>query len=151
MSILKTVIFCARQDIPLSGHRDDTKYLNVEHCNPGNFQALLQFRVDAGDKVLEQHFKTSSKNCTYRSKTTQNKLIELCGDHIRTNLLAEICEAVFFTLLADNIADEQTRSICLLSSYLWTEMMTFEKRSCCLWLVMRRQMERHCLTPYCRW
>lgn len=103
-SILKTVIFCGRQNIPLRGHRDDSRHLS-EDGNHGNFQALLEFRIDAGDKVLEEHFKNANKNATYRSKTTQNELIEVCGDHIRDKLLKEIKEAVFFSISADEAAD----------------------------------------------
>jgi len=104
-SIVETVIFCARQNIPLRGHRDDAKFLAKGHGNSGNFQALLNFRVEAGDKVLEEHFKTANRTCTYRSKTIQNELIKLCGDQLRKKLLAEIQEAVFFTISADEVAD----------------------------------------------
>ena len=47
-SIAKTVLLCARQNIPLRGHRDDSKYYEGQDC--GNFQALLDFRVDSGDE-----------------------------------------------------------------------------------------------------
>lgn len=104
-SIVETVIFCARQNIPLRGHRDDAKFLAKGNGNPGNFQALLNFRVEAGDKVLEEHFKTASRTCTYRSKTIQNELIKLCGDQLRKKLLAEIQRSVFFTVSADEVAD----------------------------------------------
>ena len=95
-SIVKTVIFCWQQNISLRGHRDDSRYVTESESNLGNFQALLQFRIDAGDKVLEEHFKITGKNCTYCSKTTQNKLIEVCGDYIRNILLDEIRQAHFF-------------------------------------------------------
>lgn len=103
-SILRTVILCGRQNIALRGHRDDAKHLTDDR-NPGNFQALLDFRIEAGDKKLEEHFKTASKNCTYRSKTTQNELIEVCGDHIRQKLIKEIRDSVFFSISADEVAD----------------------------------------------
>ena len=80
-------------------------------ANLGNFHALLQFRIDAGDKVLEEHFKTAGKNCTYHSKTIQNELIEVCGDYIRNRLLEEIREAQFFGISADEVAD-LTESRC---------------------------------------
>ena len=66
---------------------------------------MLQFRIDAGDMVLEEHFRTASKNCTYRSKTTQNQLVQVCGDYIRNKLLREIREAFFFSISADEVAD----------------------------------------------
>ena len=84
--IIKTVAFCGRQSIPLRGHRDDSLHLSDEKNNPGNFQALLDFRIDSGDKVLEQHFETAPRNASYRSKTIQNELVLSCGKYIRTTI-----------------------------------------------------------------
>ena len=53
---------------------------SISSSNKGNFRALLAFRVDAGNKVLEHHFDTCAKNATYTSKTTQNDLL-LCVKH----------------------------------------------------------------------
>ena len=55
--IIKTVLLCARQNIPLRGHRDDSKH--YEALDSGNFQALLNFRVDSGDEILKEHFSTA--------------------------------------------------------------------------------------------
>ena len=54
----------------------DVKKLLCEHChrddstrdgkeNLGNFQVLLDFRIDSGDHVLEKHFTIAAKNATY--------------------------------------------------------------------------------------
>lgn len=104
-SILKTVVLCGKQSIPLRGHRDDAKYLNDETVNSGNFQALLDFRIDAGDEILQQHFLTAPRNATYRSKTIQNELIESVAKWIRQNLVTELYEAKYFTVLADETTD----------------------------------------------
>ena len=69
--IIKTVVFCGRQNIPLRGHHDDSTY--YDHENPGNFQALLDFRVNNGNKVLQEHFKTANRNATYRSKPSKTR------------------------------------------------------------------------------
>ena len=74
LPILKTIIFCARQNIAFRGHRD-SKYLDDRSNNSGNFQALLEFRVDSGDKILEDHFKSAPKNASYRSKTIKNDMM----------------------------------------------------------------------------
>ena len=53
-SIFKTLVFCGRQNIALRGHRDDATDIerDVDDLeNHGNFRALLNFRVDAGDNV----------------------------------------------------------------------------------------------------
>ena len=53
-AILKVVIFCGHQNIPLRGHRDDSKSTSV---NKGNFLALVDFRCEAGDEILTKHLK----------------------------------------------------------------------------------------------
>ena len=61
LSILKVIVFCGKQMIPLRGHREQAR----TSINPGNFRALLDFRVDAGDVVLADHFKTAPQNAQY--------------------------------------------------------------------------------------
>ncbi|GBN74464.1 hypothetical protein AVEN_235918-1 [Araneus ventricosus] len=50
-SIMKTVIFCARQEIALRGHRDSGILKEDSKENEGNFRAALCFRIDAGDEI----------------------------------------------------------------------------------------------------
>ena len=54
-SIAQTVYFLAKQGLPLRGHRDDSKHLE-ESMNCGNFQELLEFRCEAGDRNHSAHF-----------------------------------------------------------------------------------------------
>ena len=58
---MKTTIFCGKQNVTLRGHRDDAEYLSKSNIIPGNFQALLDLRIDSGDKVLEEHFQNAPK------------------------------------------------------------------------------------------
>ena len=53
-SIIKTLIFCGRQDISLRGHRDD-ETCRDNSSNIGNFKELLDFRAFAGDELLKEH------------------------------------------------------------------------------------------------
>ncbi|CAF3312579.1 unnamed protein product [Rotaria sp. Silwood2] len=71
----------------------------------GNFRALLRYRVHTGDSVLENHLSTASKTATYISKTTQNELIEICGDLIREQIITEVKHATFFTVIGDEMTD----------------------------------------------
>ena len=106
-SIVKTVILCGRQNIPLRGHRDDSSHYDTRDC--GNFQALLNFRVESGDKVLEDHFKKAPKNATYRSKTTQNEIIECCSEVICEQIIADVRSSKYFSILADEVTDCSTK------------------------------------------
>ena len=90
-------------------HRDDAKHMADKSINSGNFQALLEFRVDSGDEVLRQHFETAPKNATYRSKTIQNEIIASCGKLIQGKLIAEIKKATFFSIIANEATDNKER------------------------------------------
>ena len=63
-SVIKTVTFCGKQNIALRGHRDDTKHLD-QPGNHGNFHALLDFRIESGDKNLQRHLATAPRNARY--------------------------------------------------------------------------------------
>jgi len=86
-SILKTLIFCGRQNLPLRGHEEkkqsEVLIVNNININEGNFRALLSFRIDAGDIVLKKHFETTSQNATYISPIIQNEIIEIIGEQIK--------------------------------------------------------------------
>jgi len=112
-SIVKTILLCGRQNIPLRGHRDDSSDYDAKNC--GNFQAMLDFRVDSGDEVLKQHFENAPRNATYRSKTIQNDLISCCGEIITDQILSDIKDAKFYSILADEVKKiAQTKSKCQL-------------------------------------
>ena len=88
----------------LRGHRDDRRTVQEEpRGNHGNFLALLQIRMDSGDKfwlifsnllVLV----TIRMHALYTSKTVQNEIINVCGDIIRSNLLDNIRAAGAFSI-----------------------------------------------------
>lgn len=108
LSILKTVIFCARQNIALRGHRHESGWTpeSSEHpCeNPGNFLALLRFRADSGDKALLEHFEVSRRT-TYQSPQIQNEMIQCTGNWVRDQILSEVREQPFFSISADEAVD----------------------------------------------
>ena len=117
LSIAETVIFCGRQGLAFRGHRDDTPSTNEDSCsNHGNFLALIHFRVQAGDQVLENHLKTAAGNALYTSKTVQNEMITICGNIIQGKLLGMVKKAGFFSVIADeatDVANDEQLSICV--------------------------------------
>ena len=105
-SIVETVIFCGRQGIALRGHQDDQTHVESNPLsNHGNFLALLRFRVQAGDQVLGHHLGTAPANALYVSKTIQNELISICGNHIQEKILKEVRIAGFYSVIADEATD----------------------------------------------
>ena len=91
-SILKTIIFCGKQMISLRGHREKAG----ANVNPGNFHALLDFRIDAGDTVFAEHFRTGAQNAQYNSPRIQNDLISCTEEWIRNQIVQEVKQAKFF-------------------------------------------------------
>jgi hypothetical protein len=67
-SLIKNIEFCGRQGIALRGHREEVD-CNSTTVNKGNFQALIQLRIDSGDTALKEHLNTCPRNATYISKT----------------------------------------------------------------------------------
>ena len=117
LSIAETVIFCGRQGLAFRGHRDDSPSSKEDSCgNHGNFLALLHFRAQAGDKVLQEHLSTAPANALYTSKTIQNEMIAVCGGIIRRKLVEMVQRARFFSVIADeatDVANDEQLSICV--------------------------------------
>ena len=111
--IVDTVVFCGRLGLPLRGHRDDAKYHpevgNYSMGGVGNFVESLNFRVRAGDKVLEEHLKTYGKNQSYISKTSQNKIIKCCGQVISEAIIKDIKSSKVYCVIADEASDSSRK------------------------------------------
>ncbi len=110
ISIIKCVEFCGRQGISLRGHRDDGLPDLSRHDNTGNFQALLKFRVDSGDKELQEHLETCKKNQTYISKTGQNQFLEVIKEYMQDKIIGEVMSqpgivGPIYSYQADEVTD----------------------------------------------
>ena len=104
MPIIKTVIFCGKQELPLRGHGDSGK-INTENdseINDGVFRAALRFRLDAGDSVLSNHLDTMAKNSSYTSWQSQNEIIDACNTVILNEIVSSVNDATFFCILVDD-------------------------------------------------
>ena len=89
-AIIKIVTLCGRQGIPLRGHRDSAADIERDVSgsdNHGNFQALLNFRIEAGDTVLSDHLCTAPQNATYTSNTIQNQIVNVLADQVRGKII----------------------------------------------------------------
>ena len=51
-------------------------------CRATARYSLLEFRVDAGDEISKNHLATCRATTRYSSKTIQNQIIALIGDHV---------------------------------------------------------------------
>ncbi|XP_066274145.1 52 kDa repressor of the inhibitor of the protein kinase-like [Branchiostoma lanceolatum] len=106
VSVIKCLELCGRQGFALRGHRDDSSADPLS--NKGNFHALLQLRVDAGDVALKEHLDTCARNATYVSKTSQNQLLECMKQYILEVIVREIDSQPFgshYGIMADEVTD----------------------------------------------
>ena len=55
--------------------------------------------------MLKEHFDTTPRNTTYRSKTIQNDLIDCCGEILRIDIVQEVKKAGIYSLMADESPD----------------------------------------------
>ena len=101
-SIISCLEFCGRQGIALRGHKDDS---TSDDFNQGNFKALVQLRIHAGDSVLELHLASCSKRATYMSKTSQNELRMCIGEYLTDEIAKDVCASSFFGIQADEVTD----------------------------------------------
>ena len=104
-SVLKCLQFCGRQGIALRSHRDNDTNCSL---NKGNFKELLKFRVDSGDKILEEHLNTCAKNATYTSKTAQNDLLLCIKEYFRSVIVRAVNEQAigpYYGFQCDEVTD----------------------------------------------
>jgi len=100
--LIDTIILCGHLGLPLRGHRDDS-FFHPEAgeysktSGVGNFINLINFAIRRGDKQLQTHYTSHKKNVSYLSKTTQNDLIEACGNVIIEDIVSEIRKNKFFS------------------------------------------------------
>ncbi|KAG9348623.1 hypothetical protein JZ751_002363 [Albula glossodonta] len=102
-SLFEIVVVIGKQNIPLNGHTESGE--EGECFTPSNFQALLEYRINAGDEVLRRRFETTAVNAEYCPSEQQRRLLEVCEDCIREELLQEARESRFFSLVTGDLAE----------------------------------------------
>ena len=112
--IVKSIILCGKQNLPLRGHRDDSI---STASNKGNFLAILHL-ISEYDVSLREHLDTAMRNATGTSKTVQNEIINVIGNYIRRKATAPLQnENAVFSIIADEVTDkyanQEILSICL--------------------------------------
>ena len=109
-SIIKIIILCGRQNLPLRSNKDNITELEKNpSANHGNFWALAGFRVEAGDTTLEKHLKTAAANATYTSADIQNQIISIVGDHIHGQIVDMVKTSPVYSIIADEVTDASNK------------------------------------------
>ncbi|KAL6116004.1 thap12 [Pungitius sinensis] len=83
-SLFEVVVVLGKQSIPLAaGKASEAEYMS------NNFQALLDYRMNAGDEALKKRFHATAVNTEYVSATQQNQLLDICENTVREEMLME--------------------------------------------------------------
>lgn len=109
--IVKSIIFCGHNNLPLRGHRDDGQ-LEINSAITGDqgvFRSLLAFRLDSGDEILHEHLENCKKNATMISKTVQNEIIEVIHEVLVNNIVTNVKKSKYFSILCDETTDISTK------------------------------------------
>ncbi|XP_047234319.1 THAP domain containing 12a [Girardinichthys multiradiatus] len=69
-----------------------------EAFNSCNFQALLEYRLNCGDKVLKKRFDQSKQSCFFKEL---DPLIAVCEQYVRSKVVEGVKQNGFFSLLTD--------------------------------------------------
>ena len=93
-SIVKTVIFCASNNIPLRGYFEDKR----------NFMKLLQFSIDAEDEELKKHFAQMAGN-KYTSPMFQNEILAIARNMIVQEIVTKAIKSFSVSVIADKSCD----------------------------------------------
>ncbi|XP_006014058.1 52 kDa repressor of the inhibitor of the protein kinase [Latimeria chalumnae] len=101
-SLFEILTVMGKQNIPLDGHGAEA---TDGVFTPDNFQALLEFRMNAGDEVLRKQFEMTAVNLEYCSKVEQKQLLDVCESCIREETLREVRDSRFFSIVTEEEID----------------------------------------------
>ncbi|XP_057695646.1 THAP domain containing 12b isoform X1 [Corythoichthys intestinalis] len=99
-SLFELVLELAKQCVPL----ETFKALDGDKAS-NNFQALLQYRMHAGDEALRRRFEATPVNADFLSSAQLNQLLDVCENTVREEMLMEAREGRFFSLVTDDLVD----------------------------------------------
>ncbi|XP_040903144.1 THAP domain containing 12b [Toxotes jaculatrix] len=99
-SLFEVVVMLGKQSIPLVAD----KASEAEHKS-NNFQALLDYRINSGDEAVKKRFEATAINTEYLSATQLNQLLDVCENTVREEMLMEVRESRFFSLVTGDLVE----------------------------------------------
>ena len=97
--IADIILFCAKQNLALRGHREGDQSLNR-----GNFIEMLHL-IGKVDEVVAARLKSGPRNATYTSHAIQNTILHILGNMVRQKICNAVREAEVFSILVDETKD----------------------------------------------
>lgn len=98
-SLFEVIVLIGRQNIPSSFQSKE------EPLNTSTFQALLENRINAGDEVLRARFEAAAVTEEFCPGVQQKQLLDVCERCIRDELLQEVRESRFFSLVTGELVE----------------------------------------------
>ncbi|XP_056141258.1 THAP domain containing 12a [Lampris incognitus] len=98
-SLFEVLVLLGVQNIHLKGPAADKQ----ESLASSNFQALLDYRMNAGDEALKKRYDAQPENKECCSSSQLSQLVEVCEKCIRDELLKEVRQNVLFSLVTDDL------------------------------------------------
>ena len=111
-SLIRAVLFCARQSIALRGHRESS---DDAYVNRGNFIELCSL-LETESPELVKKLGQMPGNATYMSKESQDDFLEAAATVIRQQIVQEALDAQMFALIVDEARDNsccEQLSLCI--------------------------------------
>lgn len=99
-SLFEVVVMLGKQSIPLVAGKSS----EAEHMS-NNFQAFLDYRMNAGDEALKKRFQTTAVNTEYLSAVQQSQLLDVCENTVREEMLMEVRESRFFSIVTGDLVE----------------------------------------------
>lgn len=99
-SLFEILVMLAKQGIPLAADK-----ASESDRISNNFQALVDYRMNAGDEALTKRFKATAVNTDYLSAVQQNQLLDVCENTVREEMLMEVRESRFFSLVTGDLVE----------------------------------------------
>ena len=124
-SIIRSLVFCARQGIALRGHRNESSPLldsNEYHdgvvlgdVNRGNLLQLLEFRRQSGDENIDLFI---NKKSLYTSPEIQNQLLKMTADQVIGKVVDDVKRSPYYSIISDETRDtSNTEQLCIALRY----------------------------------
>ncbi|XP_062242391.1 THAP domain containing 12b [Platichthys flesus] len=99
-SMFEVVVMLAKQNIPLVADQ-----ATEPESKSSNLQALLDYRMNAGDEALKKRFEATAVNTDYLSATQQSQLLDVCENTVREEMIMEVRESRFFSLVTGDLVE----------------------------------------------
>ena len=75
-----------------------------------NFEDVINYLTDLGDKDIQEHLHQSSSRATYVSKASADEQLTCISDYLDDGLLSRLITATDFSILADETTDVSDRA-----------------------------------------